>query len=310
MDDVVSPPTDSILLLPPTSPSSSVTGTCRLCSKSSPVSSLIRPCTCTAPTPFVHPACLDSWRAFNLDGQSFSHCYQCHSSYSFAPVIDSDEAALERALSWQSHTSLFVTWLAIALLASVLFLAIFINALDLQSHIPPSFPSLSAPMAYLVVAILVLLGLLTLWGVVAFSYGLHLPMAYRSNYHETPAEYAYEPNRHHFFFCGIHSASARHPLCFCQAFTLLLPGIHSASGQYLLCFWQASTLLLAGIHSASGQFPLCFWPVLSFRKFSLIESLFTFAFGRHFASILRILLTLVESHHNGCWYSPASFSSQ
>ena len=207
-EDSVTLRNDEKVLLSP-SASSLTSGTCRLCNQTSPVTSLLRPCPCTSPSPFVHRACLDSWRAFNLDGRSFSHCSTCGFAYRFSPVQDSSTAMLDRSLQWQSHTSKFLSWMAIAGLSSLLFLAIFVNACDLSNHIPPSFPSLSPLMAYLIVALLLLLLLLNLWGILAFSYGLHLPITYRANYHTHPADYAIT-QRLHFVFCF-------HPDLFCYA---------------------------------------------------------------------------------------------
>ena len=233
MDDAATAlATDEKGLLSPSFLSSSLnSGTCRLCYQTAPVTSLLRPCRCTSPSPFVHRSCLDDWRAFNLDGHSFSHCSQCHSAYRFVPVQDSDEAALERSLQWQSHTSQFLTWLAVVGLSALLFLAIFINACDLSNHIPPSFPSLSPLMAYFIVALLLLLFLANVWGVVAFSYGLHLPMTHRSNYHSTPADYAFVQRPHH-CFCF-------HPDLFCYS-------CYGLYYEYAMISWRGASRWVDG----------------------------------------------------------------
>ena len=198
---------DSVLLTIPDDPN---LGVCRLCNKTSELSSLLVPCLCTSVSPYTHRVCLDSWRAFNLDGHSFLHCHQCQTPYRFRPVHDSDDAAAERMRRWQAHSSVFISTVCVVFLSALLFLTVFVNACDLSNSLPPHFPSLSPLLCYLLVGFLLLVGLLTVSGIVAYSYGLHLPVQYRANWRLTPADYAFEPNRHHFLFCF-------HPDLFCYS---------------------------------------------------------------------------------------------
>jgi len=238
---------DSTLLVSPSSHTKQ-SATCRFCGGSALADDLLVPCACVHPSPFVHRACLDNWRSFNLDGHSFLHCNACHTAYRFLPYDDTAEKAFERNLRWQSRTSLFLTVVAIVFLASVLFLAIFINACDINSAIPPHFPSVSSLMCYFLLALLVLLLLLNIVGVVAYSYGLHLPITQRDNWtHRGGRDYFHPTHRQDFAFVC-------HPDLFCyspyglqQEYAALSPPLYSPAIDALLLVGIVAVTWLLGL---------------------------------------------------------------
>ena len=234
MSDAQPASDDVTLLVSPTKQ----TVACRFCGSSALPDAMLVPCACQQPSPFVHRACLDNWRAFNLDGRSFLHCNACHTAYRFLPYTDTPERALERTYAWQSRTGLFLSVAACVFLASVQFLAVFINACDINSSIPPHFPSVSPLMCYFLLALLALLCLVNVVGVVAYTYGLHLPIAQRDNYAVRGGrEYFHPTHRQDFAFVC-------HPDLFCygplglQREYAALPSTHSPA---------LDALLLAGI---------------------------------------------------------------
>ena len=247
MTDVSVVSDDSTLLVSPSSHTKK-TATCRFCLHSALADDLLVPCACVQPSPFVHRACLDNWRAFNLDGRSFLHCNSCHTAYSFLPYVDTAEKALERNLRWQSRTSLFLTVAAIVFLASVLFLAVFINAADINSAIPPHFPTVSSLMCYFLLALLVLLFLVNIAGIVAYSYGLHLPIAQRDNYKQHGGRDYFHPTHRQDF------AFVCHPDLFCYSpyglqreYALLSPPLYSPALDALLLVGIVAVTWLLGL---------------------------------------------------------------
>ena len=247
MTDVSAASDDSTLLVSPTS-SSKQTATCRFCGGSAQADDLLVPCACVHPSPFVHRACLDNWRAYNLDGHSFLHCNSCLTAYRFLPYVDSPERTLERRLMWQSRTSLFLSVVAIVFLAAVLFLAIFINACDINSAIPPHFPSVSSLMCYFLLALLVLLILLNVMGIVAYTYGLHLPVTQRDNWMQHGGRDYFHPTHRQDF------AFVCHPDLFCYSvyglqreYALLSPALDSPAADALLLVGIVAVTWLLGL---------------------------------------------------------------
>ena len=247
MTDASATSDDSVLLVSPSSHNKQ-TAACRFCGSSSQLDDLLVPCACVHPSPFVHRACLDNWRAFNLDGHSFLHCNACHTAYHFLPYTDTPEKALERSLRWQSRTSLFLSVVAIVFLASVLFLAIFINACDINSTIPPHFPSVSSLMCYFLLALLVMLFVVNLLGIVAYTYGLHLPITQRDNYLQHGGRDYFHPTHRQDF------AFVCHPDLFCfspiglqREYALLSPPLHSPVLDGLLLVGIVAVTWLLGL---------------------------------------------------------------
>ena len=247
MTDASSTSDDSTLLVSPSS-ATKHTAMCRFCGGAGLADELLVPCACVQPSPFVHRACLNNWRAFNLDGHSFLHCNCCLSAYRFQPYTDTAERAVERNLRWQSRTSLFLSVMAIVVLAAMLFLAVFINACDINSAIPPHFPSVSPLMCYFLLALLVLLLLVNLMGVVAYSYGLHLPITQRDNYAQHGGRDYFHPTHRQDF------AFVCHPDLFCvspyglqREYALLSPPLFTPALDALLLVGIVAVTWLLGL---------------------------------------------------------------
>lgn len=247
MTDTSSASDDSTLLVSPSSHDKQ-TAACRFCGTSALTDDLFVPCACVRPSPFVHRACLDNWRAFNLDGRSFLHCNCCHTAYRFLPYTDTAVRQVERGLRWQSRTGLFLTVVSIVFLASILFLAIFINACDINSAIPPHFPSVSSLMCYFFLALLVLLLTVNIAGTVAYSYGLHLPITQRDNYKQYGGRDYFHPTHRQDF------AFVCHPDLFCYSpyglskeYALLSPPSYSPAVDALLLIGIVAVTWLLGL---------------------------------------------------------------
>lgn len=57
---------------------------CRICfDKETPDNPLISPCSCKGTSLYIHKSCLNDWRHFNVDGEAWRKCMECHTEYTF-----------------------------------------------------------------------------------------------------------------------------------------------------------------------------------------------------------------------------------
>jgi hypothetical protein len=144
---------------------------CRICLESENPQDLISPCYCKGDSAWIHRSCLDQWRSVNLEGRGFKYCSVCQMEFQLLPVIEDDNQEKKRLWKYRFYVTRDIT-VAIILWQTVIFALLFLMAaMDSKDHNIEKLVKSSYWGSYYLAAFVLFLGLLGLFGLIAYCCG-------------------------------------------------------------------------------------------------------------------------------------------